>query len=364
MKVAKFTGTNYKYRDINSLPFPDYEPFGIDEMLDEYSYATRVLYRYSRIDPRPYNLVASRSCPFTCTFCVHQRRGIPYRARSIENVMGEIRESYEKYHFNVLIIFDELFGNKKRLVEFSNAVLDGKEKYGWDFDWIFQTHANARFDADSLKLAKKAGCYVFSYGLESASPVVLKSMDKKLDVSRVVEVIKMAEEVGIGFAANLIFGDIAETVHTVAESLAFWFSYGRRSNIFLGELKPYPGSKLFESCQQKGLFKDKRAYYENINNLVVNMTDIPDDMYVTIMALINNLEAFWLFAQSSSQVKCSVEKVSGLFQTYMGKEVYRIDAECPYCGQAVSYKEQTGGFPFWLGTGCTKCHRKIKLEVK
>ena len=68
MKVAKFTGTDYKYRDINELPFPDYEPFGIAEMMDEYSPATRVLYRYSRPNPRPYNIVASRSCPFACSF--------------------------------------------------------------------------------------------------------------------------------------------------------------------------------------------------------------------------------------------------------------------------------------------------------
>ncbi|KKL11692.1 hypothetical protein LCGC14_2543220, partial [marine sediment metagenome] len=234
------------YRPIDKLPFPDYEPFDIKEMMEEYSMATRVLYRYSRPNPRPYNIVASRSCPFECTFCVHERRGIPYRARSIENVMEEIQISYDKYHFNVLIILDELFGNKKRLVEFSSGVLEGMDRYGWDFDWMFQTHANAKFDLESLKLAKKAGCYLFSYGLESASPTVLKSMNKKMDISQVVDVIQMAEEAGVGFAANLIFGDIAETPDTVAESLAFWFEYGRKSDIFLGEVKPYPGSKLFE----------------------------------------------------------------------------------------------------------------------
>ena len=158
MKVAKFTGTDYKYRDINFMPFPDYEPFGIKEMIDDYSMATRVLYRYSRPEPRPYNIVASRSCPFACTFCVHKHRGVPYRARSIENVMEEIKVSYDKYNFNVLILLDELFAvNKSRLDDFSNAVLEGKDEYGWDFDWMFQTHANAKFDLDSLKLAKKAG---------------------------------------------------------------------------------------------------------------------------------------------------------------------------------------------------------------
>ena len=364
MKVAKFTGIDYKYRDIDSLPFPDYEPFGIEEMLNEYSMATRVLYRYSRPEPRPYNIVASRSCPFTCTFCVHTRRGVPYRARSIENIMEEIRISYEKYHFNVLILLDELFATTKdRLEEFSNAVLEGREKYGWDFDWIFQTHASAKFDLDSLKLAKKAGCYLFSYGLESASPTVLKSMNKKIDIKQVSDVIKMAEEVGVGFAGNLILGDIAETPDTFAESLAFWFEYGRTSDIFLGELKPYPGSKLFEVCRERGMFKDKKDYYENINSFQVNMTTMPDDVYNSLMKLSVHLEHIWMFVRTANNPSYEIESTDGLIKTYVGGDYYKITGECPYCGEKVVYRELIREIPFWLGTGCTKCNRKIKLEV-
>src|SRR3990167_5419417 len=207
---------------IDSLPFPDYSPFGIEEMLDEYSMATRVLYRYSRPDPRPFNIVASRGCPFACSFCIDHHRS--YRARSIENIMEEIRVSYERYKFNILILLDELFAvSRSRLNDFSQAVLQGKEQHGWDFDWCFQTHARARFDLESLKLARQAGCYMFSYGLESASPTVLKSMDKKIEIEQVTEVIKMVEEAGIAFSANLIFGDVAETQDTISESLSFWF---------------------------------------------------------------------------------------------------------------------------------------------
>ena len=363
MKVAKFTGTDYKYRDINELPFPDYEPFGIQEMIDEYSMATRVLYRYSRSEPRPFNIVASRSCPFACSFCVHQRRGIPYRARSIENVMEEIRISYDKYHFNVLILLDELFGSKERLIEFSEAVLEGRERYGWDFDWIFQTHASAKFDLESLKTAKKAGCYLFSYGLESASPTVLKSMNKKMDIKQVSEVIKMAEEAEVGFAANLIFGDIAETSDTMAESFAFWFEYGRSSDIFLGEVKPYPGSRLFEVCRGRGLFEDKRDYYEHINTFRVNMTTMPDKVYSTLMQLAINLEQLWAFARLVDTPFYKKESTNGLFATYNSGDYYEFGGKCPHCGEDVLYRELVQGTPFWMGTGCTKCNRRIKIEV-
>ncbi|KKM19020.1 hypothetical protein LCGC14_1659820, partial [marine sediment metagenome] len=44
---AVYGKTNYNYGNLDDRPFPDYEPFGITEMLDDYSMSTRVLYKYS-----------------------------------------------------------------------------------------------------------------------------------------------------------------------------------------------------------------------------------------------------------------------------------------------------------------------------
>ena len=69
MKQAVFTGkkTN-EVHSIDSLPLPDYSDFNIQDMLDNYSDTTRMLYRNSRTHPRPFSIVASRSCPFSCSF--------------------------------------------------------------------------------------------------------------------------------------------------------------------------------------------------------------------------------------------------------------------------------------------------------
>ena len=148
--------------DVNNYPFPDYEPFGIEQMLYEHALVARYQYRYTRSRPILMTLVAARGCPFSCTFCVHGK-GRHYRPRTIANILAEIRFLHERYQFNVLIILDELFAvDKKRLIEFSKAVLEGREEYGWDFDWCFQTHASARLDKETLSLAKKAGCFFFS----------------------------------------------------------------------------------------------------------------------------------------------------------------------------------------------------------
>ena len=347
-KVANKIVESAYVKNPDFIPFPDYEPFGIKDMLDNHSMDTRLLYRYSRPNPRPFNIVASRSCPFTCSFCIHGRRDAPYRARSIPNIMDEIKVMYEKYEFNVLILLDELFAvNKERMNEFSQAVIEGKDKYKWDFDWMFQTHANARFDNESLKLAKQAGCFFFSYGLESASPTVLKSMNKHLEVPQVIEAIKIAQDNKIGFGANLIFGDIAETQETWAESLAFWLKHAQDNFIFMSNLMPYPGSKLFNDCQTKGMFQDKHNFYEHIDEKVPNMTSIPDRIFNELLRITTYLETQWLFVKQALNVR---------------GENSNIWATCPYCGEESLYRDRLDVTkPFRLGIGCTKCNRRINV---
>lgn len=346
-------------KDLDSLPFPDYEPFGIKAMIDNHSMDTRILYRYSRPYPRPFVLVASRSCPFDCSFCVHKTRTIPYRARGIPNIMAEIKETYEKYKYNILLIDDELFAVKNnRLKEFSGGVLEGRKQYGWDFDWCFQTHASAKLDLETLKLARKAGCYLFSYGLESASPVVLKSMNKKIRIEQVIEAMELAHRAEIGFSANLIFGDIAETAETWAESLAFWFRYGGKDFIFNSNLMPYPGSKLFNDVFGDKI--DKKLYYEQIDSGVVNMTRTKPRDFEKLAKLLVNLETCWLFVRLASNPRIEEESRNGEMA------MYKLWGICPYCGKESMYRQEMPvklEGKFSLGSGCTHCNRKIKVEA-
>ena len=50
---------------------------------------------------------------------------------------------------------------------------------------------------DLLKLMKKAGCFMFGLGLESADQGVLDGAKKELDIRQVPELVKMINKVGI-----------------------------------------------------------------------------------------------------------------------------------------------------------------------
>jgi radical SAM superfamily enzyme YgiQ (UPF0313 family)/SAM-dependent methyltransferase len=365
----RFTRQDFDYGDIDKRSFPDYSPFDVDAMLDDHSYAARYLYRYTRPNPRPMTIVAARHCPFSCTFCVH-RSGIRYQARSVANIIEEIRRLYERYAFNVLVILDELFAvDKKRLKEFCEALTAARERWGWDFDWLFQTHASASLDEATLTMAKNAGCYYFSYGLESASPKVLASMNKRTSPSQIAEAAAVAEKVGIGFGGNFIFGDIAETPETIVETVEFFSRHCRDAHIFFADVKPYPGSRLFDHCIEKGIIKDKLLYYRTIDRVLYNMTSMDDATWSAMLGRIFSLASYDYVKPAEVGVLSREEPPRERPGKVPGKaSVWRIGARCPHCAREVRYAEPiddalAGTRNLALVTGCRACNKRIRINL-
>lgn len=362
---AVFNKTNYVYGNLDDRAFPDYEPFGITDMLDNYSMATRILYKYPRAYPRPMTINTARSCPFDCSFCTHSG-GPRYRARSVKNIMSEIKKLYDKYGFNILIMGDELFAaNKKRMRDFCETLIQRKKKYGWDFDWMFQTHANAKFDKEAMELAKKAGCYFFSYGMESASPTVLKSMNKKANVSQFIEAIKLSNEVGIGFGGNLLFGDPAETEDTIDETLTFWAKHCQKSHIFLAMVNPYPGCKIFDYCMEKGIITDKEQYYETIDDITYNMTQMPNPQFISWMTFLMKLETVWMLTETTKG-RVEEEPMDDTPMCNNGHRAHKVFAKCPFCGEDNLYREiwnKETNMRF-IGEGCQHCNKQIRIDLE
>jgi hypothetical protein len=212
--------------------------------------------------------------------------------------MEEIRPAIEKYQPNIFIIDDELFAAKpERLAQFSQAVIAGREKYGWDFDWAFQTHINAKLDYETLVVAREAGCRLIGYGVESASPTVLASMNKKTTPEHIIEKFRMTEKARIAVGANYIYGDPAENISTVKETLSFAMKHSRGNHIYHFPIHPYPGSKLHTDALEQGIIKSKVWYYENIDELEINLTKIPDliwQPWIHLLTILGNAKFLWV----------------------------------------------------------------------
>jgi anaerobic magnesium-protoporphyrin IX monomethyl ester cyclase len=239
--------------DLDTIPWPDYDGFEVGILLD--SYKTSDAYHLNFSDtPRTLDLISSRSCPYSCTFCFHPL-GKKYRERSLDNFFAELDYVVQKYRVNQLSIMDELFAtNHEKLIDFCRRIKP------YNIAWTVQLHVSI-VDEDILHLMRDAGCTYISYGIESMNDQVLSSMHKRTLRSSTQKALQMTYDADIGIQGNLIFGDPAETLETAKDSLTWW-SNNRHFQINCIGLGYYPGSKIYETAVDRGVIQDKVSYHQ------------------------------------------------------------------------------------------------------
>jgi radical SAM superfamily enzyme YgiQ (UPF0313 family) len=231
-------------QDLDSLPFPDYDGFGLSRYLEMPPMSTANI-----INDRTFFMLTSRSCPYQCTFCFHTV-GKKYRQHSMDRVFAELELLQKKYNVKHLMLSDELFSvDKKRVQEFSEKCAD----LGMSF--LAQFRVND-IDNEMISIIKQTkSCTCIAYGLESADNRVLKSMQKKITIEQIDKALKLAYNAGIPTAGNFIFGDIEETIETATNTLDYWETH-KEYNITLNFINVYPGTFLYSYAINKGIIKD------------------------------------------------------------------------------------------------------------
>jgi radical SAM superfamily enzyme YgiQ (UPF0313 family) len=256
------TAARREIDDLDSLPFPDYDGFSFGEFMKQVDY--RVAY-----------VLASRSCPYRCTFCFHPS-GKKYRRRSLDNVFAEIDLLVHHYGARSIAVSDELFSiDHDRILEFCDRIADVK------VPWSVALKV-ADVDRKLLDTMKLAGCKEISYGIESADDRVLTSMRKKTSVAQIERALQSTFEAGIEIQGGMIFGDTAETADTVANTLR-WYDRHLHFNLNLNMIEVYPGTPLYHQACARGIIADKVQYLRDGCPLI-NVSQLTDDEYKTLAA--------------------------------------------------------------------------------
>lgn len=323
---GKFAATKARenIKDIDSIPLPDLESFEYGKVLDHLHPSDD--YVYDLFDhPRPYPVICSRSCPFKCTFCFHPL-GNRYRQRSVDFVIQELSVMVKRYRINIITIYDDLFTNDREwLAEFCSRIKTLFKELPWECKWGCQMRV---IDVDDgiLNTMKDAGCFMVSYGLESYSPAVLKSMKKHITPAQIDNAVQTTLKHNLSVQGNFIFGDVAETPRTVKETLDY-YRKNAASGINLGLIIPYPGSEIYDSCVERGLIKDRMAFiaggfHENTFNMTEKMTAKEyRNMWFDIF------KARSLYRARTR--KWSLKK--------MPDGTFNVRVKCPHCGKESEY---------------------------
>ncbi|MDI9569380.1 MAG: radical SAM protein [Pseudomonadota bacterium] len=314
--------------NIDALPWPDYESIGLDAVLDQMLPSQSSI--YDVLDhPRAYPLTASRSCPYQCTFCFHPI-GNKYRQRSITNVMEELRHAHNRYRFNIIDVYDELFSrDKQRVLEFCKSIKDLSRELKTEIKWNCQMRVDTT-DEELMESMKDAGLHCLSLGLESYSQKVLTSMKKRIKPSQIDKSIKTARQSKVAITGNFIFGDRAETLETANETLDYWKKnhdlFG--TSISLGFIEPYPGTALYRHCLSKGLITDEIDFVENHIFDYINMSEIMTAAeFEQLKRYIH--QAYLIFEKKDSVCPSDISFNNGEWE---------VRVRCPYCGKESLYR--------------------------
>jgi len=349
--------------DLDTLPYPNYDIFGIDTFYELSNQENMYFTGHTQLNPRVIVISGGRSCPFKCTFCYHST-GAKYKNRNVKDIIEEILHFYERYQFNIIHFYDELFSvNENRLIELCDALIDLKSSRNLSFDWICTMRVN-QLKIPILNKMKESGCIFISFGFESASDIVLKSMKKKIKKAEIINAIKLCEEVEIGVQANFIFGDPQETLETERETVDFYNDYCIDHIVHNGLISPFPGSPIWDHCLEKNIITDRKKYYENIHkgnghNNLMNMTTIVDkDFFIEIEEILK---------EDKSTFK--VMKVTDL----KNDKTLNIKGVCPHCAKDIEYrypKVEEHNTMFSMVNAidpfvnfCPQCHKRVVFHT-
>ena len=252
-------------KDIDTIPWPDYEGFELEH--------------YLSLPPPDVNnlgeerlamVLTSRSCPFSCTFCFHTVSK-EFRKRSIEAVIQELEYLREKYDIKFVFLSDELFGfQKSRLKEFCEYMEHTK------LPWCGSFRVND-INEENIQYLKQGNCRRVGLGLESADNRILESMRKRITIEEIEHALKLLVDAEVPFSGNFIFGDIEETVETASNTLEWWEDH-LEYNINLWPIVSYPGSHLYHYACEQGIIKDRIQYLKD-GCPAVNVSRMnPDEM--------------------------------------------------------------------------------------
>ncbi len=276
-------GKRKAVKRIDDLPFPDWDLFEADRYIELARTTAHDTTRYPVEAARVMPVNTARGCVFKCSFCHYVFWDDPYRHRSPENVIAEIRRNQKKYGANYINFWDELTFHKiKPAKKFIDALI--KADLGIDFTASIRTDLLGDEEdpyEQRVELAQKmtqAGCIAVGYSLESANEEILVAMNKLVKGKYFDEQVRLLKEVGIISNTSVIFGYPQETPDTIRETL----DACRRGRIYPspGFLLPMPSTGMWDHAIKNGYITDIDQYLVNITerqDFSVNMTTMTDD---------------------------------------------------------------------------------------
>src|SRR3989338_2670367 len=197
-------------RDLNTFPFP------ARHLLDMKKYNS--LPNNYRVSENVFQMMTTRGCPYTCTFCASANG--KYRQRSVENVIAEIKHLKEKYNVQEIAFWDEI-----------------------------------------VTAMARTGCWNMFFGIESGNQEMLDNIKKKTTLEMIRKGVAMVKKTGIEVRGSFILGLPGETPEQGRKTIDFAIELDPDYAQF-SIATPFPGTELWNTADKWGtLDKNFKDYH-------------------------------------------------------------------------------------------------------
>lgn len=231
--------------DLNDLPIPRHDLLPLDKQ------------RMPMIQGPFTFIVTSRGCPAGCKYCIkHVTYQNSVRVRSAENIIAELKVLADLGITNVHMYADLFTVNREHVMGLCQGILDA----GLKIKWMCNSRVDY-VDAEMLALMGKAGCWLISWGIESADETILKRAHKGYKKEQAFRALTWAKAAGIKNWGYFIIGLPGET----AESIRATIDYAKELPLDIALFHiaaPYPGTPFFYEVVENNWFRPGTKWEE------------------------------------------------------------------------------------------------------
>lgn len=212
------------------------------------------------------NVMSSRGCPFCCSFCTTSRMFHPYRKRSVDSVIEELKY-YKKLGFKYMNFEDDNFtADKERTKEICRRMIDENLVFRETF---FFGRTDLAKDEEMLSLLEQAHLNRVLVGIESLNQNSLNEINKHQTVSDIENCAKALAHHKIRLIVSLVLGIDTDDQEDIKRGVDF----AKRINAYQLQpaiMTPFPGTAVYEQ-------------YEKENRMITKDWSVFDMMNVTFI---------------------------------------------------------------------------------
>ena len=235
-------------KDLDSLGLPNYDAMLLG------LYQNTGTYRYRTGEQKQAPILATRGCPFECSFCMApilsgrtiRKHSIPY----LLELLLYLRKEFDVSHVN--IVDDNFTFVVDYAKKFCEMVLQNRDKLSL---MTFATPNGIRVersDAEMFRMMKAAGWSRVIFAPESGSQRMVDIMAKHLDLDVIPGRMQMARAAGLEVEAFFIMNYPGETPNDVELTRKF-IEVNKFDHISLHIFKPLPHTPIWRELVSSGL---------------------------------------------------------------------------------------------------------------